>query len=100
MNSGLPGVDVMITIFYDFCQFSAKKMPFFSNANVMINFLQKLAVIWEKTQIFRQIFRQKYLKNHNIGHRVGDFFAVTWKLQKYVHIYVSFFIQWLNFYIT
>jgi hypothetical protein len=39
------GVDVMITIFYDFCQFSAKKMAFFSNNNVKINILQKLAVV-------------------------------------------------------
>jgi hypothetical protein len=39
------GVDVMITFFCDFCQFSAKKMAFFSKTNVMINFLQKLAVV-------------------------------------------------------
>jgi hypothetical protein len=30
------GVDVMITILCDFCQFSAKKMAFFSQTNVMI----------------------------------------------------------------
>jgi hypothetical protein len=30
-----PGVDVMITIFCDFCQFSAKKLAFFSKTNVM-----------------------------------------------------------------
>jgi hypothetical protein len=30
------GVDVMITIFCDFPQFSAKKLPFFLNTNVMI----------------------------------------------------------------
>jgi hypothetical protein len=40
----LPGVDVMITIFCDFCQFSAKKMAFFLNTNVMINFFQNLAL--------------------------------------------------------
>jgi hypothetical protein len=41
-----PGVDVMIIIFGDFCQFSAKKLAFFSKTNVMINFfLQKLAVV-------------------------------------------------------
>jgi hypothetical protein len=39
------GVDVMITIFCDFCQFSAKKLAFFSKTNVMIKFLQKLAVV-------------------------------------------------------
>jgi hypothetical protein len=31
-----PGVDVMTTIFCDFSQFSAKKLAFFSNTNVMI----------------------------------------------------------------
>jgi hypothetical protein len=40
----LPEVDVMITIFCDFCQFSAKKLAFFLYANVMINFFQNLAL--------------------------------------------------------
>jgi hypothetical protein len=40
--SGWPGVDVMITIFGDFSQFSAKKLAFFSNTNVMINFFKNL----------------------------------------------------------
>jgi hypothetical protein len=31
-----PGVDVMIAIFCDFQQFSAKKLAFFSKTNVMI----------------------------------------------------------------
>jgi hypothetical protein len=39
-----PGVDVMITIFCDFCQFLAKKLAFFLNSNVMINFFQNLAL--------------------------------------------------------
>jgi hypothetical protein len=43
------GVDVMITIFCDFCQFSAKKMAFFSKSNVMIKNLHDLA-------LFRRIF--------------------------------------------
>jgi hypothetical protein len=38
------GVDVMIIIFGDFRQFSAKKMAFFSQTNVMINFLHNLAL--------------------------------------------------------
>jgi hypothetical protein len=38
------GVDVMITIFCDFCKFSAKKTAFFSKTNVMINFFQNLAL--------------------------------------------------------
>jgi hypothetical protein len=39
-----PGVDVMITFFCDFCQFSAKKIAFFSKTNVMIHFLHNLAL--------------------------------------------------------
>jgi hypothetical protein len=43
------GVDVMITIFCDFPQFSAKKLAFFLNTNVMI----------KKTPIFLQKFSAK-----------------------------------------
>jgi hypothetical protein len=39
-----PGVDVMITIFCDFRQFSAKKLAFFSKTNVMIKILHYLAL--------------------------------------------------------
>jgi hypothetical protein len=39
-----PGVDVMITIFCDFCQFSAKKLACLSKTNVMIQFLHNLAL--------------------------------------------------------
>jgi hypothetical protein len=42
---GLPGFDVMITIFVVFCQFSAIKLAFFSKTKVMVKFLQKLAVV-------------------------------------------------------
>jgi hypothetical protein len=38
------GVDVMITIFCDFRQFSAKKLAFFSKTNVMIKILHILAL--------------------------------------------------------
>jgi hypothetical protein len=38
------GVDVMITIFGDFRQFSAKKLAFFSKTNVMIKILHNLAL--------------------------------------------------------
>jgi hypothetical protein len=44
-KSGKPGVDVMITIFCDFCLFSAKKLAFFSKTNVTIKFLQKVAAV-------------------------------------------------------
>jgi hypothetical protein len=47
-----PGVDVMITIFCDFRQFSAKKMAFFSKSSVMINVFQNLAFFETKTPIF------------------------------------------------
>jgi hypothetical protein len=61
------GADVMITIFCDFSQFSAKKMAFFLNNNVMIYFFQKLDLFWVKNAIFCKIFRRKYFKNHNIS---------------------------------
>jgi hypothetical protein len=38
------GVDVMITIFGDFRQFSAKKLAFFSKTNVMNKLLHNLAL--------------------------------------------------------
>jgi hypothetical protein len=43
--SASPGVDVMITIFWDFRQFSEKKLAFFSKINVMVNFLNNLALL-------------------------------------------------------
>jgi hypothetical protein len=43
INEYMPGIDVMINIFSDFRQFSAKKMAFFSKTNVMIKFLHNLA---------------------------------------------------------
>jgi hypothetical protein len=47
-----PGVDVMVTIFCDFSQFSAEKMAFFSKTNVIMKFLQKIAVVSAKNAIF------------------------------------------------
>jgi hypothetical protein len=41
-----PGVDVMITIFRDFRQFSAKKLAFFSKTNVMIKILHNLVLFF------------------------------------------------------
>jgi hypothetical protein len=46
--------------FMRFLQIFGKKMAFFSKANVMIKFLQKLTVVRAKSQYFRQIFRRKY----------------------------------------
>jgi hypothetical protein len=54
---GVPGVDVMITILCDFSQFPAKKLAFFLNPNVMINFFQILALFWVKNaDFFAKIF--------------------------------------------
>jgi hypothetical protein len=46
------GVDVMITIFCCFWQFSAKKMASFSKTNVMIKFLHNLALIRVTNAVF------------------------------------------------
>jgi hypothetical protein len=40
VNLHILGIDVMITIFCDFPQFSAKKLAFFLNTNVIINFFK------------------------------------------------------------
>jgi hypothetical protein len=63
------GVDVMITIFCDFWQFSAKKLVVFFKKKQCYNqnFAYFSFVLSQKRQLFRWIFRQKYLKNHNIG---------------------------------
>jgi hypothetical protein len=56
-----PGVDVMITIFSNFCQFSAKKLAFFSKS-------KKIAVILKKpANIFAKFFAENIFLNHNIG---------------------------------
>jgi hypothetical protein len=55
-----PGVDVMITIFCDFRQFSAKKMAFFSKTNVMMKFLHNLALFRVKNANF---FAEFFSKN-------------------------------------
>jgi hypothetical protein len=58
-----PGVDVMITIFCDFSQFSAKKLAFFLNTNAMINFFQNLALFCvKKANFFATFFVENILK--------------------------------------
>jgi hypothetical protein len=54
----------MITIFGDFCQFSAKNLTFFSKINVMITFLGKKTScsLSKKRQYFRQIFGENNIK--------------------------------------
>jgi hypothetical protein len=57
------GVDVVITIFGNFSQFSAKKLAFFLNTNVMINFFHNLALFRVKNaNFFAQFFGENILK--------------------------------------
>jgi hypothetical protein len=57
------GVDIMITIFCDFSQFSAKKMAFFINTNVRINFFQNLALFRVKNaNFFSKFFGENIYK--------------------------------------
>jgi hypothetical protein len=63
-----PGVDVMITIFGDFSQFSAKKWRFFQKPMLWLKFCILLSLFWVKNaNFFRNFFPRKYFKNHNIG---------------------------------
>jgi hypothetical protein len=49
--------NVMITIFCDFCQFSAKHWRFSQKPMLWSHFLQKLAVVWAKNaNIFAKFF--------------------------------------------
>jgi hypothetical protein len=54
------GIDVMITIFDDFKQFSAKNLAFFSKTNNMIKCLHNLALFRVKNANFLPIFLGKY----------------------------------------
>jgi hypothetical protein len=47
----------MIAIFCEFCQFSAKKLAFFSKTSAMIKFLQKLAVVGADLTTFGSIVK-------------------------------------------
>jgi hypothetical protein len=58
----LPGVDVMITIFCDFCQISAKKLAVFSKTNVMIKILHNLGLRGVKNGNFFADFLAKIFK--------------------------------------
>jgi hypothetical protein len=69
------GVYVMITIFCDFCQFSAKILAFFSKTNAMIKFLQKVAAVWTKNaNIFCKFFGENISKITTSvpGHPAGE----------------------------
>jgi hypothetical protein len=58
----------MITNFCDFSQFLSKKLAFFLNTNVVINFFQKFAMFWVKNANFlAKFFGENTFKKHNIG---------------------------------
>jgi hypothetical protein len=54
----------MIKIFCDFSRFSAKKLAFFLNTNVMVNFYQNLALFSVKNaNIFAKFFGENIIKS-------------------------------------
>jgi hypothetical protein len=58
----------MIAILGEFCQFSATKIGVHSETNVIIKFLQKLAVVFaQNVKSFAKFFDENILKNHSIG---------------------------------
>jgi hypothetical protein len=62
-QESVPGADVILTIFGDIRQFSAKKLAFFSDTNVMITFFCKIAFCFEsETPIFLLNFSAKMFK--------------------------------------
>jgi hypothetical protein len=66
----------MITIFCDFCPFSAKKLAFFSKTNVTITFYAKLPFVRVKNGDFiRQIFQRiKKIITSTPGHPANESF--------------------------
>jgi hypothetical protein len=57
IKKNIPGFDVMITIFCDFCHFSAKKLAFFSKINVMITIFAKTSSsLCKNANIFAKFF--------------------------------------------
>jgi hypothetical protein len=67
----VPGVDVMITIFCDFRQFSCEKIGVFSKKTPMLwsIFSQLSFVFSQKRPFLCRLFLAKIFKNHNIGPR-------------------------------
>jgi hypothetical protein len=62
LHTGWPGVDVMITIFYDYCQISAKTIGVFLKNQWYDHFLHKLTVVWAKNANNFAIFFAKIFK--------------------------------------
>jgi hypothetical protein len=76
----------MITIFFDFCQFSVKKLAFFSKSNVMIKNLPYLALFLVKNANFWNFFGENIFK------------IITSVLGWYkLHILLLFEVFWLRF---
>jgi hypothetical protein len=65
----IAGVNVMITIFCDFGQFSAKKLAIFLKTNVTIQILQKCS-IWNKKRknVFANFFGENRFKSITLVH--------------------------------
>jgi hypothetical protein len=67
-----PGADVMITIFGDFWQFSAKELALFSKDQCYDQSFEWFSfVLSKKRQVFCRFFQRKHFKNHNIDPRLG-----------------------------
>jgi hypothetical protein len=64
-----PGVGVMITIFCDFHQFSAIKLAFFLQTNVMIHFCGIQQCFATKTPFFHRFIWRKYFSSSSFMDR-------------------------------
>jgi hypothetical protein len=66
-----PGINVMVTIFGDFEQFSAKIALFLKN-NAMAIFSALISIFYVKITIFSNYFFEQYFPMHNVGPRTLD----------------------------
>jgi hypothetical protein len=69
----------MITIFCEFCQFSAEKIGVFLRKPMLWSkFFNNLALFWVKNaNFFADFFGENILKNHNIGPRMTEFSPIV-----------------------
>jgi hypothetical protein len=61
---------IINVIIVEFFQFTSKKLAFFLNTNLVIEFRHKIAPFSQKSLNFSLFFRRKYVQNYNFGH--GD----------------------------
>jgi hypothetical protein len=74
------GVDVMITIFSDFCKFSAKNLALFSKTNVMITIFAKTSSSLSKiANIFAKFYGEHIFKIITSVPGDGQLFLTTLK---------------------